>query len=117
MTPSRVSLGPELGSETPPPLHADGPDILHQSLDELPLRYGWPQQNERGYKIREQLFGTERDFRVIHIGAGASGICFAKFAQESLRNVHVQIYEKNNDVGGTWLENRYVLLHYFCNDT
>lgn len=44
--------------------------------------------------------------RVVFIGAGASGICFSKFAEESLSNTTVQIYEKNADIGGTWLENR-----------
>ena len=68
--------------------------------------YGWPRQNARGYKILEEPFGTLRPLRVIHIGAGASGICFSKFAEETLKNVTVQIYEKNHEVGGTWLENR-----------
>jgi protoporphyrinogen oxidase len=39
-----------------------------------------------------------RPFRVIHVGAGASGICFAKFAEEMLTNVTIQIYDKNPDV-------------------
>lgn len=68
--------------------------------------YGWLVQNPRGYRILEQPHGTLRPMRVIHIGAGASGITFAKFSEESLQNVEAQIYEKNKDVGGTWLENR-----------
>jgi hypothetical protein len=69
---------------------------------------GWPQQNARGYKILEQPLGTMRPMRVVFIGAGASGICFSKFAQDTLSNVDIQLYEKNDDVGGTWLENRWV---------
>lgn len=69
--------------------------------------YGWPVENDRGYRILEEPFGAKRRMRVIHIGAGASGICFSKLARDSLENVEVQIYEKNADVGGTWLENRY----------
>ena len=68
---------------------------------------GWPQQNARGYRILEQPLGTMRPLRVVFIGAGASGICFSKFSQDLLTNVDIQIYEKNDDVGGTWLENRY----------
>ena len=30
-----------------------------------------------------------------------------KFAEERLQNVEIVCYEKNRDVGGTWLENRY----------
>lgn len=44
---------------------------------------------------------------MIHIGAGASGIIFSKFSEDRLKNIELQIYEKNVDVGGTWLENRY----------
>ncbi|KAK5274800.1 hypothetical protein LTR99_004490 [Exophiala xenobiotica] len=68
---------------------------------------GWMTTNARGYTIKEEPYGTKRKLRVIHIGAGASGITFAKFLEERLENVELQIYEKNADVGGTWLENRY----------
>lgn len=44
--------------------------------------------------------------RVIFIGAGISGIAFAYKARQ-LENVSYTIYEKNHDVGGTWLESRY----------
>lgn len=30
-------------------------------LEALPERYGWPKSNERGYRIKEQLCGTERE--------------------------------------------------------
>lgn len=70
--------------------------------------YGWLVRNARGYQLLEQPYGTLKPMRVIHIGAGAAGITFSKFAEESLQNVEVQIYEKNKDVGGTWLENRLV---------
>ncbi|KAK6380201.1 hypothetical protein LTS17_005390 [Exophiala oligosperma] len=66
---------------------------------------GWKVQNERGYRILEENFGTKRKLRIIHVGAGASGICVSKFAPEMLENVELQIYEKNPDIGGTWLEN------------
>ncbi len=71
---------------------------------------GWMTQNARGYKISTEPYGTARKLRVIHIGAGASGITFSKFLEERLENVELQIYEKNHDVGGTWLENRFVVL-------
>ena len=70
---------------------------------------GWMTTNARGYTIEEEPYGTKRKLRVIHIGAGASGITFAKFLEDRLENVEFQIYEKNADVGGTWLENRCVV--------
>ncbi|MEE3100945.1 MAG: NAD(P)/FAD-dependent oxidoreductase [Pseudomonadota bacterium] len=44
-------------------------------------------------------------FRVVVIGAGASGICAAIRLRE--RGIETTILEKNGDYGGTWLENRY----------
>lgn len=60
-----------------------------------------------GYRITEQLLYEKRKVRVICVGAGATGIQFAYKAERNLENVNIQIYEKNDDVGGTWLENRY----------
>jgi hypothetical protein len=76
-------------------------------LESLPDRYGWPRENAQGYRIKESLCGTERPLRVIHLGAGAAGICLAKFLPETLKNVSFTCYDKNSDIGGTWLENRY----------
>lgn len=44
-------------------------------------------------------------FRVIIIGAGVSGICAAINLRKA--GIHCQIFEKNLEFGGTWLENRY----------
>jgi hypothetical protein len=75
-------------------------------LDTLPRKYGWPTENANGYRIAEQLCRTERPLRVIHVGAGASGICLAKLLPETLNNVSFTCYDKNADIGGTWLENK-----------
>lgn len=75
-------------------------------FEALPARYGWTTQNERGYKIKEQLCGTERPLRVICLGAGASGICLAKYLPDRLRNVSLTVYDKNPEFGGTWYENK-----------
>jgi len=61
------------------------------------------------YQVRNQYIYKTRKLRVICVGAGLSGIA----AVYKLSNKHAdldiefQIYEKNHDVGGTWLENRY----------
>ena len=57
--------------------------------------------------IREEHYGTKKKMRIALLGAGVSGLNFFKFAEEKLENVEVVCYEKNSDVGGTWLENRY----------
>src|SRR5262249_44830381 len=45
------------------------------------------------------------NFRVVIVGAGVSGICAAIKLKEV--GITCIILEKNDDVGGTWLENRY----------
>jgi cation diffusion facilitator CzcD-associated flavoprotein CzcO len=49
----------------------------------------------------------QRHLKVIGIGAGASGLLFAYKLQRSFENFDLTLYEKNEDVGGTWLENKY----------
>ncbi|KAI9711501.1 MAG: hypothetical protein M1820_002064 [Bogoriella megaspora] len=66
-----------------------------------------PTEDEYGYKIREQPMGTKRRIRVILMGAGASSLNFFKKAEEQMENLDICCYEKNSDIGGTWLENRY----------
>ncbi|KAK5550925.1 hypothetical protein LTR46_011068 [Exophiala xenobiotica] len=48
-----------------------------------------------------------RRIRVISIGTGLSGIMNAYHIQKHCENVELALYEKNPDIGGAWLENRY----------
>lgn len=50
---------------------------------------------------------TTRKIRVLSVGAGVTGIMNAYHIQKMTENVEHIIYEKNEDIGGTWLENRY----------
>jgi NADPH-dependent 2,4-dienoyl-CoA reductase/sulfur reductase-like enzyme len=67
----------------------------------------WYNQDFEGYRVIEQPLYTKRRVRMVCVGAGATGLEVAYKAERVLQHVDVQIYEKNNDVGGTWLENRY----------
>ncbi|EXJ66168.1 uncharacterized protein A1O5_10784 [Cladophialophora psammophila CBS 110553] len=96
MSPHKVSAESEFESEFGVP-----------DFDSLPERYGWPRENENGYRIIEQLAGTKRPMRIVHVGCGAAGICLAKFLPEQMQNVSFTCYDKNTEIGGTWLENRY----------
>lgn len=69
--------------------------------------YHIPKADSAGYRIREEPFGARRKLRVVLMGAGASTVNFLKKAEEQMQNLEVTVYEKNHDVGGTWLENRY----------
>jgi cation diffusion facilitator CzcD-associated flavoprotein CzcO len=50
---------------------------------------------------------STRRLKVVTIGAGLSGIQMAYHIQKHTQNVEHVIYEKNANLGGTWLENRY----------
>ncbi|KAK5112948.1 hypothetical protein LTR62_003770 [Meristemomyces frigidus] len=50
---------------------------------------------------------NNRKLKVLTIGAGVTGILLAYRLQKDTPNVEHVIYEKNSDIGGTWLENRY----------
>ncbi|KAJ6143406.1 monooxygenase [Penicillium samsonianum] len=67
----------------------------------------WYNRDFNGYRISEHPLFEKRRLRVVCVGAGASGLQLAHKAERLLENVDLQIYEKNSDIGGTWLENRY----------
>jgi len=56
-----------------------------------------------GWRKADLAAGT--DFSVVIIGAGMSGLLAAHRLRQA--GVDFTIYEKNDDVGGTWLENSY----------
>jgi ribulose 1,5-bisphosphate synthetase/thiazole synthase len=63
---------------------------------------------DSAYRIIEQPIGTRRALRVVCMGAGYSGLMMAIMFNEKLKNSNatLAVYEKNDDIGGTWLENR-----------
>lgn len=84
-----VAAGEDVGDEYLPLMYEELtiPEVDHRAV-------GIPDTQER-----------KRDFHVLIIGAGMSGICAAIRLQEA--GIPFNIIEKNPTVGGTWLENRY----------
>ncbi|RVX71026.1 hypothetical protein B0A52_03391 [Exophiala mesophila] len=66
-----------------------------------------PQINGTSYVVSQDHIHKRRPIRIVCIGAGIAGIAAAYKYQKRLKDVDLAIYEKNHDVGGTWLENRY----------
>lgn len=58
------------------------------------------------YEVPQRPIHAERQLRFICVGAGASGLLFAYKLQRSFTNFELTIYEKNEDIAGTWFENR-----------
>ncbi|KAL2834389.1 hypothetical protein BDW59DRAFT_178795 [Aspergillus cavernicola] len=64
---------------------------------------------EPEYSLREEPIHSRRALRVVCVGAGYSGILMGIIWSQRMqnRNAELVIYERNGDLGGTWLENRY----------
>ncbi|KAK2811062.1 hypothetical protein FQN50_002397 [Emmonsiellopsis sp. PD_5] len=62
--------------------------------------------NPEKYVVKSDYIHQPKPIKIIVIGAGISGIAFA-YKAKTLENVEYTIYEKNAEVGGTWLESRY----------
>lgn len=91
-------------------------DALQNLRLSLPSGPAPPGEATEAYKDEEELayvlsrlpVGTKRPLRVICVGAGFSGLAFARQVETGrLPAVSLTIYEKNASVGGTWYENRY----------
>lgn len=59
------------------------------------------------YAVKEQPLGTLRRVRIVTIGAGLSGINIIRTLRLNTSNFEHVVYEKNEEIGGTWFENRY----------
>jgi 4-hydroxyacetophenone monooxygenase len=76
-------------------------DYLPLVEEELALRG----DDRRAPQWRKTDLDADRDFRVVVVGAGMSGLLTAQRLQ--LAGIEYTIVEKNSDVGGTWYENTY----------
>jgi 4-hydroxyacetophenone monooxygenase len=83
--------------------------MLSASMGEpIPTEYGPMLAEELGLGPREAAIAPSpppRGFRAVIIGAGLSGLCGAIKLGEL--GIPFTIVERNDDVGGVWLENRY----------
>lgn len=77
-------------------------------VEEVPLEYGELLSEEMDFISRDIEIPAEAipsGFRVAIIGAGLSGICMA--IKLKAAGVDFVVLEKDDDLGGTWLENVY----------
>ncbi|KAI0403963.1 flavin-binding monooxygenase [Xylaria palmicola] len=59
------------------------------------------------FELKHVPLDAHRRMKVRVIGAGYSGIYLGIRIPQRLRNIDLQIYDKNDGVGGTWWVNRY----------
>ena len=69
-------------------------------------RFDYSQPGSAGYNIDQNttwMDPNNRKLRVLTVGGGVTGILMAYQIQKYCENVDHVIYEKNDDIGGTWL--------------
>ncbi|KAI0540080.1 flavin-binding monooxygenase [Xylaria digitata] len=59
------------------------------------------------FGLKDEPLDGHRPMKVRVVGAGFSGIYLGIRISQRLRNIDLQIYEKNEGAGGTWWVNRY----------
>ena len=98
----------------PPPADADVLRIMEFAVGGsgmapyLPLleeELAYRHEDRRAPGWHKEELARERPFRVLVIGAGMSGLLTAHRLRQA--GVDFVVVEKNDDVGGTWLENTY----------
>lgn len=57
--------------------------------------------------IEDRSIDEGRPLRLVIIGAGISGILSCIRFKQRIPNIEICVYDKNEDIGGTWFENRY----------
>ncbi|RAK96856.1 flavin-containing monooxygenase [Aspergillus ibericus CBS 121593] len=65
------------------------------------------EQPADSWVVEERSVDEARPLRVVVIGSGISGIIASIRFRQRIPNLDLCVYEKNADIGGTWLENRY----------
>jgi 4-hydroxyacetophenone monooxygenase len=80
---------------------ADMAEYLPLLEEELAIRG----EDRRAPSWRKHDIAPDADFTVVIIGAGMSGMLAAHRLRQA--GISFVIFEKNDDVGGTWLENTY----------
>lgn len=117
MAPSVIDQDLYQGNGTVKTIHANGngvmrktpkPDLTPEPSIPEPMVKTTPVNLDATYKIVERPIGTRRRIRVVCMGAGYSGLMMAMVFNERMKdkNAELVIYERNEDLGGTWLENR-----------
>jgi len=69
-------------------------------------RFDYSQPGSSGYSIKQDVTWMDpknRSLRVLTIGGGVTGILMAYQIQKQCANVEHVIYEKNEDIGGSFV--------------
>lgn len=76
-------------------------------MDHPPPPPGSKHEGQPAYTVKEAPLGAPKHLRIVCVGAGVSGINLLRTLRLNLKHYEAVVYEKNDGVGGTWLENQY----------
>jgi ribulose 1,5-bisphosphate synthetase/thiazole synthase len=62
------------------------------------------EQRQSRYRVLEQLHSQRVKWKIICVGAGASGLSLAYSCEKRMKDYELTIYERNANIGGTWLK-------------
>jgi hypothetical protein len=85
------------------------PQILHPATDIKTFAgeqaFNSPASN---YVVTEEPIHSRRPLRIVCMGSGYSGLMMGIVYTQKLQsqNCEFTLYERNQDLGGTWFENR-----------
>lgn len=65
-----------------------------------------PIYDQGALELVDRYIDEPRSLRVVVIGAGLAGITAACLFQAKVPGIQLTIFEKNEDVAGTWYENK-----------
>lgn len=65
-------------------------------------------ETDAPYRVLDQPHSTRSKWKIICVGAGASGLYLAYSCEQRMQDYELTIYEKNPDIGGTWLESNVI---------
>lgn len=66
-----------------------------------------PTADAAGYSVPDTYMGSRRPIKILVIGFGAAAINIVHaIGQNKASNISMQCYEKNDEIGGTWYENK-----------
>ncbi|KAF3479651.1 uncharacterized protein GIQ15_06627 [Arthroderma uncinatum] len=103
------------GESRPRCLGSNNPNIPHPaSIDRPIFSEEWGSVAPSGYRVTDHMINEPRpgkeSFKIIMVGCGPAGIDFLHHVTKEFgpgSGVEFACFDKNHDVGGTWLENRY----------
>ncbi|RJE20918.1 Flavin-binding monooxygenase [Aspergillus sclerotialis] len=102
-----ISEKPILPSNAPADVHFGPPFLKVEASDSNGTALDQAKEVRPSFELEEHPIDEVRPIKVGVIGAGLAGVTAGILLPAKLPGLDLRIWDKNTDVGGTWLENTY----------